>query len=70
MKSPTAFYSQQLKKHQDEVKSLFKKYKLIEKLVDEITDTDSKISDNLFNNVKIIKHCKITIDRITKFRIE
>jgi len=38
--------------------------------IDEITDTDSKISDKLFNNVKIIKHCKTTIDRITKFRIE
>ena len=59
-----------IEKAKNEVKSLFKKYKLIEKLVDEITDTDSKISDNLFNNVKRIKHCKITIDRITKFRIK
>jgi len=59
-----------IEKAKNQIKSLFKKYKLIEKLVDEITDTDSTISDNLFNNVKIIKHCKITIDRITKFRVE
>ena len=59
-----------IEKAKNEVKSMFEKYKLIERLVDEITDTDSKISGKLFNNVKIIKHCKITIDRITKFRIE
>ena len=53
-----------------EISSLFKEYKQIDKLVEEITDTDSQISDKLFYNVKIIKHNKVSIDRITKFRIE
>ncbi len=59
-----------IEKAKNEIKSLFEKYKLIDKLIEEITDTDSKISDKLFNNVKIIKHNKSTIDKITKFRIE
>ena len=36
-----------IEKAKNEVKSMFEKYKLIEKLVDEITDTDSKISDKV-----------------------
>ena len=50
--------------------NLSKKYKKIDKLIEEITDTDSQISDKLFYNVKIIKHNKVTVDRIEKFRIE
>ena len=49
---------------------LFKKYKKIDKLIEKITDTDLQISDKLFYNVKIIKHNKVTVDRIEKFRIE
>ena len=57
-------------KAKNEIASLFKKYKKIDKLIEEITDTDSQISDKLFYNVKIIKHNKVTVDRIEKFRIE
>jgi hypothetical protein len=58
-----------LENAKNEIKSLFNKYKLIDNLIDDVTNTDSDTSDKLFNNVKIIKHCKTTIDRITKFRI-
>ena len=54
----------------DEIKLLFKKYTLIDELIDEITNTESNISTNLFNNVKNIRQNKLTIDRITKFRIK
>ena len=54
----------------NEIVSLFNRYKQIDKLIEEITDTDSEISDKLFNNVKIIKRNKVAVDRIKKFRIE
>ena len=64
------FLENNIIKAKKEIASLFKKYKKIDKLIEEITDTDSQISDKLFYNVKIIKHNKITVDRIEKFRIE
>jgi len=54
----------------DEIKSLFEKYKIIDKLINEITNTESNISENLFNNVKTIRQNKLSIDRITEFRIK
>ena len=64
------FLENNIIKAKNEIASLFKKYKKIDKLIEEITDTDSQISDKLFYNVKIIKHNKVTVDRIKKFRIE
>ena len=70
MKYKKKFLENNIIKAKNEISSLFKKYKNIDKLIKEITDTDSQISDKLFYNVKIIKHNKVTVDRIEKFRIE
>ena len=64
------FLEKNINNAKSEIASLFNKYKHIDKLIEEITDTGSEISDKLFNNVKIIKHNKLTVDRINKFRIE
>ena len=53
-----------------EIKKLFDKFKDVDKLINEISDTNSQVSVKLFDNVKLIKDFKIGSERISNFRIK